>query len=93
MTSVVEEQVVRKYEKETEKRQRKTRRKKKFGVNGRKVNIVGGIDDVREFLSWFEEEEESYTQKSEMPLFDDDVAMKQHLKSWAYIVALHALSN
>ncbi|KAI5384922.1 hypothetical protein KIW84_071783 [Lathyrus oleraceus] len=32
-------------------------------------------------------------QQNEMPPLEDDVAMKQHLKSWAYAVASHALSN
>ncbi|KAK2438274.1 hypothetical protein P8452_33991 [Trifolium repens] len=35
----------------------------------------------------------SKQQQSEMPPFDDDVAMKQHLKSWAYAVASHAISH
>ncbi|PNX78684.1 hypothetical protein L195_g034662 [Trifolium pratense] len=32
-------------------------------------------------------------QQSELPPFDDDVAMKQHLKLWAYAVASHAISH
>lgn len=32
-------------------------------------------------------------QNDEMPPLEDDVAMKQHLKSWAYAVVSHAFYN
>jgi hypothetical protein len=72
----LEEELVRKSERETEKKKdrRMRRRKKKHEI----VQMVAA---------------KSKQQLSEMPPFNDDVAMKQHLKSWAYAVASHAISH
>ncbi|TKY60058.1 hypothetical protein E2542_SST17153 [Spatholobus suberectus] len=73
-----------------EKRDRRKRRKwNKLGLYGTNV-VRGGLD-----LGFDKFQEESYKyqmlnntqQQIKMPPFDDDVAMKQHLKSWAYAVA------
>ena len=80
--------------KETKRRDRRKRRNKwnKSGLNGVEV-ILGGLDlgfDVKEVSGFLKFQEESYEYqmlKTKLPPFDDDVAMKQHLKSWAYAVA------
>ncbi|RDX61849.1 hypothetical protein CR513_59880, partial [Mucuna pruriens] len=63
---------------ETRKRDKKKRRKLGF--------------DVKEVSGYLKFKEESYKHhihmcQNKMPPFHDDVAMKQHLKSWAYAVA------
>jgi len=76
---------------ERNKRERRKRRKwNKLGSN---------VVDRRVDL-WFDHLEESYKhhemliqQQSKMPPLDDAVAMKKHLKSWAYAVAVSALSD
>jgi len=76
-SSAVEEEVVRKSEKETKKRERRIRKFKKKGSsssNNNKHEIVQML--------------ETTGQQSEMPPLDDDVAMKKHLKAWAYAVAI-----
>ncbi|KAK7359195.1 hypothetical protein VNO77_01145 [Canavalia gladiata] len=73
-------------ERETEKRDRRKRRKWKKATN---VMIHGGFD-VKKISGFLKFEEESYKYHiltGKMPSFDDDVAMKQHLKAWAYAVA------
>ncbi|KAG2410285.1 uncharacterized protein HKW66_Vig0009500 [Vigna angularis] len=74
---------------ERRKRERKKRRK------------WNSVVDERVDL-WFDKlEEESYKhhemldiqQRTKMPPLDDAVAMKKHLKSWAYAVAVSALSD
>ncbi|KAJ1426146.1 hypothetical protein SESBI_10532 [Sesbania bispinosa] len=77
-------------ERKTERRKR--RKWKKYGKNG-KNEILGGLDlgfDVKEVRGFLKFQKGSYKyqmQQTEIPPFDDDVAMKQHLKSWAYAVA------
>ncbi|RZB96454.1 hypothetical protein D0Y65_020291 [Glycine soja] len=75
--------------KETKKRERRKRRKwHKLGIYG--TNVVHGGPDLRfDYFDMFKEESREYQiqWQTKMPPFDDVVAMKQHLKSWAYAVA------
>lgn len=76
-SSAVEEEGVKKSERETKKRERRIRKFKKKGSsssNNNKHEIVQML--------------ETTGQQSEMPPLDDDVAMKKHLKAWAYAVAI-----
>ncbi|KAL9329441.1 hypothetical protein ACSQ67_004444 [Phaseolus vulgaris] len=78
-----------------ERNKREKRKRRKWNKLG--SNVVDGRVDL-----WFDKlEEESYKQhemldiqqQSKMPPLDDAVAMKKHLKSWAYAVAVSALSD
>ena len=58
------------------------------------TNVVhGGLDlrfdfDVFDVESWeYQIQMLNIQRQTKMPPFDNDVAMKQHLKSWAYAVA------
>jgi len=73
-SSAVEEEVVRKSERETKKRERRIRKFKEKGSSSSNNN-------KHEML-------ETTEQQGEMPPLDDDVAMKKHLKAWAYAVAI-----
>jgi hypothetical protein len=64
---------------------RRTRRRSKRSLNQRRKNILGELD-VKDFSgSWMFVE--TCQHQSIMPSFNDNVAMKLHLKSWAYAVA------
>ncbi|KAG5029518.1 hypothetical protein D0Y65_012453 [Glycine soja] len=78
---------------ETKKRETRKRRKwHKLGLY--ETNVVhGGLDlrfdfDVFDVESWeYQIQMLNIQRQTKMPPFDNDVAMKQHLKSWAYAVA------
>lgn len=75
-SAVEEEEAVKKSERETKKRERRIRKFKKKGSsssNNNKHEIVQMLETG---------------QQNEMPPLDDDVAMKKHLKAWAYAVAI-----
>lgn len=90
-------------ETEKSRERRKRRKWKKFGVNGTKMILGGldlgfNVKEVSGFLKFQESSSSSSPhnrryqllstqQQAKLPPFDDDVAMKQHLKSWAYAVA------
>lgn len=64
---------------------RRTRRRSKRSLNQRRKNILGELD-VKDFSgSWMFVE--TCQHQSILPSFNDNVAMKLHLKSWAYAVA------
>ncbi|KAJ7947147.1 WD repeat-containing protein 53 [Quillaja saponaria] len=82
-------------ETEMEERKKKRRRRKKSGFNGKR-KILGELElgfDVKEIYgSWMFEEACEYQRvasihQTGMPPLSDDLAMKEHLKSWAYAVA------
>ncbi|KAJ7968746.1 WD repeat-containing protein 53 [Quillaja saponaria] len=81
---------------ETEKEERKRKRRRKRSGLIRKRMILGALElgfDVEDFSgSWLFEETCQYQRLASarqlgMPPMSDDMAMKEHLKSWAYAVA------
>lgn len=69
-----------------ERRKRERRKRRKWNKLGN--NVVDERVDL-----WFDKLEEESYKHHEMPPLDDAVAMKKHLKSWAYAVAVSALSD
>lgn len=67
---------------------RRTRRRSKRSLNQRRKNVPGEVDlSVKDVCGcWMFVE--TCRHQSIMPSFNDNAAMKEHLKSWAYAVAV-----
>lgn len=80
-------------EMKTEEKEEKMRKCKRRKFVGEIMDLNYAVKEICECNNWLVFEEKStwkgnYEQrKKKMPAFEDSMAMKQHIKSWAYAVA------
>lgn len=70
------------------KQRRRTRRRSKRSLIQRRKNVSGELDLSVEDVTGCWMFVETCRHQSIMPSFNDTAAMKEHLKSWAYAVAV-----